>query len=106
MSHFSSLLQDVFCWQAKLLVYVHNAVAAIFEFITRELRLWRVEILNYRVGRGLEGEKKYDCLIALFIWEMPQALQYTPLAIIQTSCFICLNIYTKHFFTGTLPKLS
>ena len=51
MSHLSSLLQDVFCWQAKLLVYVHNAVAAIFEFIR-------------------------------------------------------LNIYSKHFFTGTLPKLS
>ena len=60
--------------------------------------------LQGRQGTG-RGEK-YDCLITLFIWEMPQALQYTPLAIIQTSCFICLNIYTKHFFTGTLPKLS
>lgn len=57
MSHFSSLLQDVFCWQTKLLVYVHNAVVAIVEFITGELRLWRVEILNYRVGRGPGGEK-------------------------------------------------
>ena len=24
----------------------------------------------------------------------------------NTSCLISLNIYTKHFFTGTLPKLS
>ena len=57
MLHFSSILQDVFGRQAKLLVYVHNAVAAIFGFITEELRLSGVEILTYRVGRGLGGRK-------------------------------------------------
>ena len=104
MSHFSSLLQDVFCWQAKPLVYVHNAVAAIFDFITEELRLWRVEILTYRVGRGLGGEKKYDCLISLFILEMPQSLHYTLLAIIHLVLYVIYKY--QAFFTGTLPKLS